>query len=129
MISIDTNIVVRLLTRDDEQQYQRSLELLQNNNVFIPDSVILETEWVLRFAYEFERIQTCQALRDLLGLPNVYLAEPDLIAQVLEWHENGLDFADAFHLSQTQNSQILYSFDKKFVKKATELTDRDVREP
>ncbi|MDJ1179218.1 type II toxin-antitoxin system VapC family toxin [Roseofilum sp. BLCC_M91] len=129
MISIDTNIVVRILTQDDEQQYQKSLELLQNNDVFIPDTVILETEWVLRFAYKFNPIQICQALRYLLGLPNVYLADPDLIAKALEWHENGLDFADALHLSKSQNCQRLYSFDRKFLKKATGLTDCEVQEP
>lgn len=129
MISIDTNIVVRILTQDDEQQYQKSLDLLQNNDVFIADTVILETEWVLRFAYKFNPIQICQALRYFLGLPNVYLADPDLIAKALEWHENGLDFADALHLGESQNCQRLYSFDRKFLKKATGLTDCEVQEP
>nr|WP_318729137.1 hypothetical protein [Roseofilum sp. Guam] len=65
----------------------------------------------------------------LLGLPNVYLADPDLIAKALEWHENGLDFADALHLGKSQNCQRLYSFDRKFLKKATGLTDCEVPEP
>nr|WP_318729138.1 hypothetical protein [Roseofilum sp. Guam] len=56
MVSINTNIVVRILTQDDEQQYQKILDLLQNNDVFIADTVILETEWVLRFAYKFNPI-------------------------------------------------------------------------
>ncbi|WP_423809252.1 PIN domain-containing protein [Planktothrix agardhii] len=51
IIAIDTNIIVRFITRDDELQYQQSLELFKNKNIFIPDTVILETEWVLRFAY------------------------------------------------------------------------------
>ena len=54
MIAIDTNIVVRFLTQDDEQQYQKSLKLFQEQELFISDTVILETEWVLRFAYEFK---------------------------------------------------------------------------
>ena len=53
MISVDTNIVVRLLTQDDEVQYQKSLEIFQSPEIFIADTVILETEWVLRFAYKF----------------------------------------------------------------------------
>lgn len=44
MIAVDTNIIVRLITKDDEIQYQKSLELFKNNNIFIPDTVILETE-------------------------------------------------------------------------------------
>ncbi|WP_242055318.1 MULTISPECIES: PIN domain-containing protein [Nostocales] len=51
MVAVDTNIIVRLLTQDDELQYQKSLEIFQTQTVFIPDTVILETEWVLRFAY------------------------------------------------------------------------------
>jgi predicted nucleic-acid-binding protein len=51
MVAVDTNIIVRFLTQDDELQYQKSLEIFQTQNVFIPDTVILETEWVLRFAY------------------------------------------------------------------------------
>ena len=47
MVAVDTNIVVRLLTQDDELQYQKSLEIFQTQDVFIPDTVILETEWVL----------------------------------------------------------------------------------
>ena len=51
MIAIDTNIVVRFITKDDELQYQQSLALFKNKNIFIADTVILETEWVFRFAY------------------------------------------------------------------------------
>lgn len=42
MVAVDTNIVVRLLVRDHEQQYQKRLNLLQNQEIFIPDTVILE---------------------------------------------------------------------------------------
>jgi predicted nucleic-acid-binding protein len=42
MIAIDTNIIVRFITRDDELQYQQSLELFKNKNIFIPDTVFDE---------------------------------------------------------------------------------------
>jgi predicted nucleic-acid-binding protein len=99
MIAIDTNIIIRLMTRDDEEQYQKSLKLFQNKNIFIADTVILETEWVLRFAYKFKSVEICQAFRKVFGLPNVYLTNERLILQIIEWHEKGLDFADAFHLA------------------------------
>ena len=44
MIAVDTNIVVRLLTQDDETQYQQALQIFQQAAIFIPDTVILETE-------------------------------------------------------------------------------------
>ena len=83
MIAVDTNIVVRLLTKDDEIQYQQSLKLFRNYNIFIPDTVMLETEWVLRFAYKFKPNEVCQALRKILGLPNIYVKNETLILQVI----------------------------------------------
>ncbi|BAZ79570.1 type II toxin-antitoxin system VapC family toxin [Sphaerospermopsis kisseleviana CS-549] len=129
MIAIDTNIIVRFLTQDDELQFQKSREILQNHDVFIADTVILETEWVLRFRYKFKPHDICKALRNLFGLPNIYLNNPILIAQVIEWHENGLDFADAFHLANSQNCSQFYTFDEKFVKRAKMLTQCDVKNP
>ena len=128
MIAVDTNIVVRLLTQDDEQQYNKSLKLFQEQEIFIPDTVILETEWVLRFAYKFKPVEICTAFRNIFGLPNVQISNGTLMAQVLQWHENGLDFADALHLAQSQNCSALYTFDGKFVKRAKELTECEVKE-
>jgi predicted nucleic-acid-binding protein len=35
MVAVDTNIIVRLLTQDDELQYQKSLEIFQTQNDFM----------------------------------------------------------------------------------------------
>ena len=126
---VDTNIIVRFLTQDDESQYQKSLEIFQTQSIFLPDTVILETEWMLRFAYKFKSTEVCEALRKLFGLPNVHLNNTSLIVQVLEWHETGLDFADAFHLAQSQNYTEFYTFDEKFVKRAKGLTSCEVKNP
>lgn len=129
MVAVDTNVVVRLLTQDDEQQYNDSLKLFQEQDIFMPDTVILETEWVLRFAYNFKPDEICKAFRNLFGLPNVQLTNGNLMAQVLQWHEHGLDFADALHLAQCQECAEIYTFDSKFVKKAKGLTDCEVQLP
>jgi predicted nucleic-acid-binding protein len=129
MIAVDTNIVVRLLTRDDEPQYQKSFSLFQSQDIFIPDTVILETEWVLRFAYHVQAKDIDQSFRKLFGLPNVSLTNPNLINQVLQWHQQGLDFADAFHLAQSQHCSGLYTFDEKFRKKAKGLTPCNLKQP
>ena len=129
MVAVDTNIVVRLLTQDDELQYQKSLEIFQTQDVFIPDTVILETEWVLRFAYKFKPTEICSALRKVFGLPNVYLVNKILVAQTWQGHETGLDFADAFHLAQSQYHTHFYTFDEKFIKKANGLTSCEVQKP
>lgn len=118
MIAVDTNIVVRLLTRDDETQFKKSDALFEREKIFIPDTVILETEWVLRHAYRFDADAIRKGMKLLFGLPNVQMTNPVRLAQVLEWHAEGMDFADAFHLAHSQQCDELYSFDKRFVRKA-----------
>ena len=129
VISVDTNVVVRLLTKDDKLQYQSSFKLFQEQDIFICDTVILETEWVLRFAYKFSPSEIYQAFIKLFGLSNVYLTNANTIAQVLEWHRSGLDFADAFHLAQSQHCSRMYTFDQKFLRKAKNLTECGVIQP
>ncbi len=129
IIAIDTNILVRLITQDDELQYQQSLRLFENKNIFIPDTVILETEWVLRFAYKFKPVEINQVLKKVFGLPNVYLTDEKLISQVIEWHEKGVDFADAFHLASSHHCLEFYTFDEKFIKKSQNLSNSMVKKP
>jgi predicted nucleic-acid-binding protein len=118
VIAIDTNIVVRFLTRDNETQFQKSYKLFKSHDIFIPDTVILESEWVLRYAYNYDTTSITDAFTRLFGLPNVRLANPTIVAQAIQWHINGLDFADALHLSQCQQYNELFTFDKKFINKA-----------
>lgn len=53
MVAADTNVLVRLLTRDDERQFEKSVALFRERTIFIPNTVVLETEWVLRYGYQF----------------------------------------------------------------------------
>lgn len=130
MIAVDTNVIVRLLTQDDDTQYQQSLALFESAPaIFIPVTVILETEWVLRFAYNFAPPAVCQALRNLLGLPNVQIEHAHLVNLAVQWHEQGLDFADALHLAQSQNCEAFYTFDDRFIKRSSGLADNNVKRP
>jgi predicted nucleic-acid-binding protein len=129
MKAIDTNIIVRLLTRDDTRQYNASRALFESEEIHIPDTVVLETEWVLRFAYEFEPEVVCSAFRKLFGLPNVRLSNEFVVAQAIDWHESGLDFADALHLALSQNCSSLMTFDGKFIKRSRGLSKCSVQKP
>ena len=129
MIAIDTNIIVRLLTGDDEAQYQASYALFETQDVFISDTVLLETEWVLRYAYDFSPPDIGAAFRKLLGLKNVHLDNAQRIAQALNWHEAGLDFADAFHLAQSQWCAKFNTFDDRLIKRAKKLSKCPVEKP
>ena len=68
MISVDTNVIVRFLTKDDPAQFQNSFKLFQEQDIFICNTVVLESESVLRFAYQFTSDRISQAFRQLFGL-------------------------------------------------------------
>lgn len=121
LTAVDTNVVVRFLTRDDAKQFQASERCFAKGEVFVPDSVLLETAWVLRGAYSFGDVQIAAALRQLLGLTNVQVAEPGRIAAALDWYERGLDFADALHLAGSQHAAAMRTFDRDFLKRSTGL--------
>lgn len=129
MISIDTNIIIRFLTQDDERQYKKAFSIFDSQEIFIPDTVILETEWVLRYAYNFLPEDICGAFKSLFGLKNIHLSNPGFIAQAIEWHEQGMDFSDALHLTHCQQYEKLYTFDKGFSTKAKNLTSCSVVSP
>jgi len=121
MISVDTNILVRILTGDDELQYRKAMALFDHNDIFISNTVILETEWVLRYAYDFSRSDIHRALLHLCGLPQVNLAHPQHIAKALTWYQEGLDFADALHLAGSSAQDSFATFDQALIKKSSQL--------
>lgn len=119
MISVDTNVIVRLLTRDDEKQYQTALTLFNRNQIFIPNTVILELEWVLRFAYEFSPTQIAEALEKLAGLDQVTIDKPKELSLALQGLRNNMDFADSLHLAiAATTTRQFATFDKKLARNA-----------
>ncbi len=129
MIAVDTNIVVRLFTRDDQQQFERAEACFRDAEVLIPDSVLLETAWVLASVYSLDDRQIAAALRKLLGMPNVRLSESETMAHALDWYEHGLDFADALHLAKSQHADEFRTFDRALVGDAEGLGRCRVMEP
>ena len=121
MTAVDTNVVVRFLTRDDANQFQQAVTLFNNETIHIPDTVWLETEWVLRFAYDYGSSAVTAAFRGLLGLPQVRVTDPARLMLAIEWHAAGLDFADALHLADSQDMGALATFDKAFARKSSNL--------
>lgn len=129
MVAIDTNVLVRLLVGDHPVQSNASRRLFRSQPIFIPDTVLLETEWVLRAAYALKPSDVCAAFRKVCGLPNVRVADCQLIASVIDWHEAGLDFADAFHLALSSGQNVFMTFDARFRTLAAKHTNHRVEKP
>src|SRR5690242_6518722 len=77
MLVVDTNVIVRYLTNDDTAQATRARRLLAQQSIFVPLTVLLETEWVLRSVYGFGASAVVHALRAFAGLPRVTLETPE----------------------------------------------------
>jgi predicted nucleic-acid-binding protein len=128
MIALDTNILARFYVDDPgdpEATTQRPIAykiLVESPSLFVPLTVALELEWVLRALYRFDTAQVIQVMNHLLGLPNVNVEEVDRIAAALELLEQGLDFADALHLAGSRHCEALYTFDdRRFARPAQRL--------
>ncbi len=118
MVAVDTNVLVRLLTGDDAGQTKRAAALFKKETIFIPKTVLLETEWVLRRLYRLECGVVMSAFHQLSGLPNVELEQPLVVAQALQWCEAGMDFADALHLASSHPASKFATFDEQMKKAA-----------
>ena len=125
MIALDTNVVVRVLTNDDPAQARRATRLLTREEVFLPKTVVLESEWVLRHAYGLDRSVISRAFRKFLGLPTVSAEHSSAMDQALAWYDEGLDLADALHLASAREAGAtgFATFDRECARKARKLSD------
>jgi len=74
MTGVDTNILVRLMTGDEPSQAEKTRVVFKKPGVLVTDTVLLESEWVLRHAYGFSPSAIHGAFTKLCGLPNVALS-------------------------------------------------------
>ena len=100
-IAIDTNVLVRLLVRDDEAQYAAAQRLVDQaaaaeEPVLIVLGALLETEWVLRSRYRLDKASIAGAFTALLESGDVELEHPPTVEEALYgWAQHpGADFAD-----------------------------------
>jgi predicted nucleic-acid-binding protein len=118
MIAVDTNVVIRFLVDDHPAEGKRTRRVFEANRVHLAESILLESEWVLRAVYGFSREEISLAIRSLLRLPNVTLDDRAAVFQMLDWFDKGFDFADAIHHVRREGLE-LKTFDKKFLNKAS----------
>ncbi len=126
MFAVDTNVIVRIVTDDDLDQTRRAVALFERERIFIAKTVLLETEWVLRFSYQLSREVISHALRNVIGLKQVAVEDPGDVAVALDWHDQGMDFADALHLASSGKALHFATFDEKMAKRARTLQAMDI---
>ena len=118
MQAVDTNVVVRLVTNDDVRQAKRAAALFASSEIYLPLTVLLETEWVLRYSYGLAPDAILRALRGVVGLPGVTVRDSAEVHRALELFEKGMDFADALHVSTSDRAGGFATFDAKLLMRA-----------
>ena len=118
MRAIDTNVLVRALTLDDAAQAARVQELLREHDVFIPVTVILELEWVLRSRYLHSAAVIAQTIEKIVTLENVVVGEHAAVLAAAAKLAQGWDFADALHHALREGCDDFDTFDAGLVKQA-----------
>ncbi len=94
-ITVDTNILVRALTADDQVQSPLAMRTLsQATLVALPIVTLAETVWVLNRVHKWKGPRIATVLRTLLNDPRIK-AEWPLVEAGLDLLDRGGDFADA----------------------------------
>ena len=122
MRAVDTNILARFYLRDDAAQRRVAAGVLSAGDVFVPKTVILELEWVLRYVADQPADKVIDCLAHLIALPGITVEDRDEIEAALGYCRNGIDFADALHLAASKACTELLTFDDQgFARRARRL--------
>jgi predicted nucleic-acid-binding protein len=118
VLAVDTNVIVQLVTNDDPKQAKRAVALFAGSEIFLPKTVLLETEWVLRYSYGLQRDAIARSLRGVLGLPGVIAEDAVTVRRALDSFGRGLDFADALHVASSGTAIGFATFDSQLIRRA-----------
>jgi predicted nucleic-acid-binding protein len=122
MKAVDTNILVRFLTGDDERQAKKVYSLLkkaelEKNELYVPLLVVLEMIWVLESVYEVTRIEILDSVSDLLLMPVFKFDQQAALQQLIHSAQgnNKYDLSDLLiaHSAKSNGCETVITFDKK----------------
>lgn len=104
MPTVDTNVLVRLLVGDDLRQASQAEALAAEsaeaeNALFVPLTVTLELEWVLRSRYRFPKAAVLSTLVNLLETREIEFQDEASVERALFFYRSkNADFAECLHL-------------------------------
>lgn len=120
MAALDTNVLVRYLVQDDDLQLASAKKLIRaalraGETLYIPITVMLELEWVLRSNFGFDKEQVSLTFASLLAAAELSI-ESELAVEIALalYKKNSADFADCVHiaLSHMAGESPLWTFDR-----------------
>ena len=119
MRAIDTNVLVRLLVRDDEQQVAAA-EKFVAKGAWVSHLVLAETLWVLDAVYERTPAHIALAVERLLAHAALTLQDADAVAAALDQFRArpALGFSDCLvlEIARKAGHLPLGTFDRQLAK-------------
>jgi len=119
MRAVDTNVLVRLLARDDPKQ-AGAADAFVADGAWVSHIVLVETVWVLSSVYECEAAALAASVRMLLEHESVVVQDPDVVDAALQHFVKrpALGFSDCLVLEVARKAGHLPlgTFDRDFAK-------------
>jgi predicted nucleic-acid-binding protein len=119
MRAVDTNVLVRLITRDDRRQ-TAAAESFVSKGAWASTLVLMEATWVLTAVYDLTHAEIVTAIEMLLHHRDLTLQEPDSVAAALEQYRKrpALGFSDCLILETARKAGHLPlgTFDRNLAK-------------
>lgn len=100
MTGLDTNVLLRIIVRDDADQMARARDLVDRvyrdgSRCYVNDIVLCELVWVLGSVYRFDRHEIAEALERLLDTPHFRVGDDARVQSAIATYRAGrADFAD-----------------------------------
>lgn len=124
MPALDTNVLVRYVVQDDSGQLAAARRLIDRvvgdgQSLFVPVTVTLELEWVLRASFGYVKDEVLQALSTLFSAAELTFESERALEVALQlYREGAADFADCLHIAlATGAGEVpLWTFDKSAAK-------------
>jgi predicted nucleic-acid-binding protein len=113
--SVDTNLLVRLIARDDVDQLAIA-EQIFSTRVVLLSTVIQETVWVLSLGYKIPAKIIAAQLGIVMQLSNVTIIDDMACRWALTKYAGGADFADMLHLALSGTADRFATFDMDIAK-------------
>lgn len=126
MPALDTNVLVRFLVEDDAAQLATARRLLRRTiaageTLFIPVTVVVELEWVLRASFGFSKTDILRTMSQLLSSVELaFESEGAVELALVQYQEGAADFSDCLHvaLAAAAGEIPLWTFDRSAAKVA-----------
>jgi predicted nucleic-acid-binding protein len=105
MRAVDTNVLVRLITRDDRRQTAVA-ESFVNKGAWVSTLVLMEATWVLTAVYDLTHAEIVTAIDMLLHHQNLTFQDSDIVAAAVDQYRKrpALGFSDCLILETSRKA-------------------------